>query len=283
MKKASNIFSNIVIIIILGCVFLPIIGGFLNTILIFFGNFISDINPKIDITADYYEIETPTENNEQILEQYYTWKYKQKWSATWQIPISIIENAEKDLQNLELAVEKGAKFKQHSKYYKIFTNYNATPEEFWSAIYKQIRDDNEKRIQIISKIFKYTIEKNKLSHYEAMEMILTFVQQIEYYIPKENYFEVYPPVNSIMLNKGDCDTKSIMLCMIYEDLGYDTILLYSSHYLHAMAAVNINGTGDYIEYKGNKYYFIETTAEGWGIGMISSEMDNLYYWYPINI
>jgi hypothetical protein len=71
--------------------------------------------------------------------------------------------------------------------------------------------------------------------------------------------------------------------MILEDLGYKTIVLYSSHYLHAMCAVYYNGFGDYIEYKGIKYSIIETTTPGWLTGMIPSEMDDLRYWYVIDL
>ena len=109
----------------------------------------------------------------------------------WEIPTIVIKEAEHGLRKIERAAQTSKKYQDHQKaYYDLITNNNSSPQSYWSGVYLLLRDDNEERVQLISKIFEHTITKNKLSHYEAVEMILTFIQEIEYYIPVENYFEI---------------------------------------------------------------------------------------------
>jgi hypothetical protein len=238
----------------------------------------------VSITESYYDNTTSDEN---IVTKEYRWRQNFKvWSAKWEVPQNVIQEAEQDLINLENIAKYGYEEDDNSsgnvKYYKTITNDWSSPEEFWSAVYKVIRNDNEGRVKLISDVLKNAIKKNKLTSYDALNMILPFIQNIYYEIPK-NYFELLPPVNSIMENRGDCDTKSILLAMILEDLGYNALVLYSSQYLHAMVAVDLGGYGECIEYKNVEYSFIETTTEGWQIGMISPDMSDLRYWYCIDI
>lgn len=257
------------------------IGEFLLNIEKMAGHGEGDTN----ITADYYSEYGNEEwaEDEGLYEKSYNWYYKRYWKADWKAPSKIIDDALDDLKDIENAVKTKKKYNKHNKYYDTITNWSASAEDFWTAVYHLARNDNEDRVELVSKVLKHAIDKNELSRSEAVSMILTFIQHIEYYIPEELYFQFYPPITSIMYNLGDCDTKSLLIAMIFEDLGYDAVMMYSSKYLHAMAAVNINGTGEYIEYKGKKYYIMETTAKGWKLGMLPDEMNDLRYWHPIDI
>ena len=66
--------------------------------------------------------------------------------------------------------------------------------------------------------------------------------------------------------------------VILEHMGYDPMIVVSDEYAHAMLALNLPAQGDYIRYAGKKYYFWETTATGWGIGMLPPESNNKEYW-----
>ncbi len=251
------------------------------------------LKEHISITESYYKLNTNTiidSNPDSIIKQTYVWKVGnlKAWSAQWKIPKKIVQEAMDDLKELEQIAMNGnitnpeqISSENRDLYNKIIDNW-VTPEEFWEATFKLIKIDNDERIKVISDIFNYAINIHELDRNDAIEMIVGFVQNIKYQIP-QNYLEILPPINSVGSNLGDCDTKSILLSMILDDLGYETIVLYSSHYLHAMCAVYYNGIGDYIEYKGLKYSIIETTTPGWLTGMIPSEMDDLRYWYVIDL
>ncbi|MFW5800058.1 MAG: hypothetical protein ACOCV8_04495, partial [Spirochaetota bacterium] len=172
--------------------------------------------------------------------------------------------------------------KKLQKLYKVIGGEWSTPEEYWEAVYTVMRLDNDKRVKIISRIFEYAINHHNMRAGEDLIMISSFIQHIHYLIPN-NYFEIHAPLDSILKDEGDCDTKSLLIGMILKNLGYETLILYSSHYRHAMAGINLNGFGDYITYKGKKYSILETTAKGWLIGMLPPDVSDLRYWYPIEL
>ena len=45
-----------------------------------------------------------------------------------------------------------------------------------------------------------------------------------------------------------------------------------------MIALNIPTQGDYIEHRGVRYYYWETTAVGWPAGMLPPSVSNSDYW-----
>jgi hypothetical protein len=287
--KKGSVLASLIKIVIFIIVMVYIFPNIAGVLLDFFDDLFYDISEKVDtaynMTDEYYKEYPPEYDEEELYSEItYEWYYRNRWLATWKVPVSVINNAIIELNQLKDVVTTRRRNKKYDKYYKALTdNYKGNYEVFWDAVYKAMRDDNEDRVEIISRIFKYAIKKQNLSTNQAVEMILNFVQNIEYYIPEELYFEVYPPINTIMYNKGDCDSKSLLIAMLLEDLGYDAILLYSYKYLHAMAGININGSGSYIEYKGKKFYFMETTGRNWKIGMIPSETNELSFWHPIDL
>ena len=55
---------------------------------------------------------------------------------------------------------------------------------------------------------------------------------------------------------------------LLKQLGYKPAIVTSDAYRHAMLAVDIPAGGDYITDRGIKYYFWETTAKNWEIGVL---------------
>jgi hypothetical protein len=65
-------------------------------------------------------------------------------------------------------------------------------------------------------------------------------------------------------------------------MNYDIILISPPD--HMAVGVNVNADGSYWEYNGNRYYYLETTGEGWGIGEYPDdfgESANLYELLPV--
>jgi hypothetical protein len=263
-----------------------------------FGNFIDEIAESvldggdtpppeekiIDIAEEYYLANPTTDEPETLSSSTIQWKYKYKWwQATWKAPNDVLNKAFTELRELENLVYNGTQYPWvENKYYRILIDDTVSVNEFWEAVYQVVRDANEERVEKISDIFRYAKNKYNLSRSEILDMVITFTQYIDYLIPKDTIFEITPPINTIIKNKGDCDTKSLLLGMILEDLGFDALILYSYHYLHAVAAVDM-GRGVHKVYKNKNYYTIETTATGWKVGMIPSEVDDMDYWYPIDL
>ena len=67
-------------------------------------------------------------------------------------------------------------------------------------------------------------------------------------------------------------------------MGYDTALLLLYKERHAAVGVSISGvSGSYYTVDGRRYYYLETTGEGFEIGQIPRDFtETSAYIYPLN-
>lgn len=100
--------------------------------------------------------------------------------------------------------------------------------------------------------------------------IINFVQSMLYefdidYIGLDEYPKY--PIETIVDKKGDCEDTSYLLAALYKALGIDAVLvLYPGHMATAVACDDCKGS--FFELDGKRYYYIETTAQGWTFGQI---------------
>jgi hypothetical protein len=123
----------------------------------------------------------------------------------------------------------------------------------------------------LGEAFAHIREKQGYTDYESAELAVSFVQSLEYFIDKEvSGDDEYPkyPLETLMDQGGDCEDTSILLAAMLKEMGYGVVLLGCSDHM----AVGIQGSetlpGAYFEYDGRRYYYIETTGSGYGIGEI---------------
>jgi hypothetical protein len=135
----------------------------------------------------------------------------------------------------------------------------------------------------VRRLVRFIIEessKAKLSPFEEVQVALDFVQQpnIDYKRDDEceeignppEYFRL--PAETLYDKRGDCDCKSILAAALMRSLGYPVLLLISDDTEHAAVAVggllDLGEAGDAftISYKGESYYFCETTGDLWKVG-----------------
>jgi len=89
-------------------------------------------------------------------------------------------------------------------------------------------------------------------------------------------YDEYPryPVETLVDGGGDCEDSSILAAALLSEMGYGTILIV----LPGHMALGIKGSdnifGAYYEYNGDRYYYVETTSSGFGVGEIPSEYKN---------
>ena len=79
--------------------------------------------------------------------------------------------------------------------------------------------------------------------------------------------------------KGDCDSRTLLLYSIFKHYNYKVAIINSEVYEHSMLGLDLPGaSGMYKPYNGVRYYFWETTNNGFKIGEIPKENGNLNYW-----
>lgn len=130
--------------------------------------------------------------------------------------------------------------------------------------------DNE-AIEDIAEMFESIGDDNDLSDREIVDLATKFVQQLEY-TPDEVAVgfsqHTFYPLETLEDRGGDCEDTSVLLASILREMGYDVVLFAMWEEEHM--ALGVSGSeeiqGSHIEYDGNSYYYLETTAPGYEIG-----------------
>jgi len=167
-----------------------------------------------------------------------------------------------------------------------------TDEEFWQKVYFNLYNNNKSRLTFIQDSLQSIRDSLQLGQEDFARMVVSFVQDIPYNyilpdsctghddhpcVPNVKY-GILSPVEFLNTLQGDCDTRTVLLFTLLRNFGYDPVIVNSNEYLHSMLALDIPTTGDYLEYKGKRYAFWETTNVGWMPGMLPPDMDNINYW-----
>jgi hypothetical protein len=160
-------------------------------------------------------------------------------------------------------------------------------ETFWGRFFQDMYNKNYLRVAHIVAWFKDKAKEKGWSDYELATEVIKCVQTIPYERPYQvvtdqtqaaSVLDYFTPNEIAWYNKGDCDTKSLLIIMILRQLGYDLVMYFSEEYSHAMAGININAKGTYKTNNGKKYYFIEATYPGWNIGDLPKEFGDPAKW-----
>jgi predicted transglutaminase-like cysteine proteinase len=114
------------------------------------------------------------------------------------------------------------------------------------------------------------------NEYQIVELAAAFVQSLPYTYDIATGQDEYPryPIETLVDNGGDCEDTSILMASMLRSLGYGVVLLVFAETPDSPGhvAVGVAGGegihGSYWEYKGRKYYYLETTGDGWLLGQI---------------
>ena len=129
------------------------------------------------------------------------------------------------------------------------------------------------------------------SDFETISFAASFVQSLTYTSDSVSTgFDEYPryPIETLVDNGGDCEDTAILAASLVRSLGFGTVLIV---FPGVHCAVGVKGTedipGTYWEYKGDRYYYLETTNTGWTIGEIPDKFKNatatIYGMIPVPI
>lgn len=165
---------------------------------------------------------------------------------------------------------------------------------FWGAVYNHLVNQGRGKLNYLADSLSNVAYDNSMSRLDLARLTVSFVQDIpySYVIPSScdelntggkpclgNVpFGIIGPYEFVHTLYGDCDTRAVLLYVLLEKMNYDPMIVVSTEYAHAMLALNIPAQGDYLSFAGKKYYFWETTATGWSIGMLPPDTNNIDYW-----
>ncbi|MEM1000597.1 MAG: hypothetical protein AAGN35_26325 [Bacteroidota bacterium] len=115
----------------------------------------------------------------------------------------------------------------------------------------------------VTRVLQCAAGDHQLNRWETLEMIVAFVQQLEY-VREEGEYPRFP-IETLAEQGGDCEDSSLLLAGLLREMGYDVILVNPpGHMGIALACSNCTGTA--YRHQGRRYFYIETTSAGFPIG-----------------
>ncbi|MDD2954557.1 MAG: hypothetical protein PHC95_15640 [Parabacteroides sp.] len=117
----------------------------------------------------------------------------------------------------------------------------------------------------LAQMFVKNTAKHELSEWDTVNMIISFVQNLDYI---SDGYDEYPkyPLETLYDKGGDCEDTSILLASLLKELGYGCALIMFDDHMGVGIFGGDSVDGYYFEKYGHKLFYIETTAPGWQIG-----------------
>ncbi len=169
-----------------------------------------------------------------------------------------------------------------------------TEVNFWGTIYAHLVEQGRVNLDYLADSLTTVALDKGLSRLDLARLTVSFVQDIPYSfilpVPCSEYetngtpclgeipYGIIGPYEFVHSLYGDCDTRAVLLYVLLEKMSFDPMIVVSNQYAHAMIALNIPAQGDHLSFAGKKYFFWETTATGWPLGMLPPDTNNIDYW-----
>jgi len=160
---------------------------------------------------------------------------------------------------------------------KSYTNGDeALFEAAWARSYRMIWRESARRLDRFAAEIDPLLPDNPT---DAARALLNWVQDFHYERDLQG-IDFVDPLSAAFEGRGDCDSRAMLMSVILERRGIDTILMLSSKYKHAMAAFDVPGGGQRFGFDGKDWLVGETTAHV-GLGMIAQEQADWSNWMGV--
>lgn len=114
------------------------------------------------------------------------------------------------------------------------------------------------------------------SRFEEASAVLGFAQSVPYSLDidstgEDEYWRY--PIETMVDQTGDCEDLSILAAAVLRELGHEVLPLVTHNHAAIGISAPIGLPGTFIEYDGHRYYYCETTADGFRIGQLPPDVD----------
>ncbi|MBI4296571.1 MAG: hypothetical protein HY667_05600 [Chloroflexi bacterium] len=118
--------------------------------------------------------------------------------------------------------------------------------------------------------------KQRFTETQKINFTIAFVQSLPYTVDEETTpYDEYPryPIETLFDRGGDCEDTSILIAAILDRMGFDVALLLLRDAQHMAVGIALADTyGSYYDFNSKKYFYLETTGDGWEIGEIPPDI-----------
>ena len=169
---------------------------------------------------------------------------------------------------------------------KLYAN-NEKWKEAWIRYYKTIYRDSYSRLSkaafdINSALYQAALKKNPQKPENALnEILLNWVQNFEYKQGDEKSTDFTSVIDSLAGTGSDCDSRSMLMCILLKQNGINTTLFISREYSHAVYGAELDAEGAKIEVAGKEFLLGETTVKNLKPGLIAQDQNDTEKWIPV--
>ncbi len=163
-------------------------------------------------------------------------------------------------------------------------------KEAWQRFYRQIARDTFGRTKkcafdIASALQADAKRLDPDTPDAAMaQLLLTWVQGFSYARESSRADKAdFAPIPAVLSGAAsDCDSRSLLVAVLLQQMNVDACLFISNVYSHAMLGVLLPGKlGQTISADGKEYLVGETTAKNLTLGMMDASMQDRSKWIPV--
>lgn len=169
---------------------------------------------------------------------------------------------------------------------KIYGNHEKW-KEAWQRYYRQIFRESYNAFDDIARdVYKELLPEAQKANFiapqmEMIQMLLDWVQDMEYERDRA-HADFTVPAAAVQGFGCDCDSRSMLMCIMLEHFGIPTELFISREYSHAVFGAAVNQNGAAIEANGVSYVLGETTAKV-NFGLIAQEQSDTSKWIEVDL
>jgi hypothetical protein len=154
--------------------------------------------------------------------------------------------------------------------YQYYVDKTRIPTEDYS-VYVTHPHDDEYLSTIIDKFDEIALQEG-YGEEQEVNLVIAFVQSLPY-TPDEvsTSFDEYPryPIETLVDGGGDCEDTSILASALLDSMDYGVVLISLPN--HVAVGVAADAYGIYWLHEGTKYFYLETTGEGWELGELPGQ------------
>lgn len=198
----------------------------------------------------------PAQTSSDYYKRTYKWSYGGEWTTTVDVPVSLYD------------FYKGQPHDRQDNY----------------AQYA-LSDYDRASMKSLVDMFEKSGEKYGHTEYDDVLSVVSFVQALPYTSDEVTTgYDEYPryPIETLVDDGGDCEDTAILTAALLHEMGYGVVLFELPGHVAVGVKCSDDYPGSYVEYRGSKYYYLETTGESWKIGQIPDEYkDKKMTVYPL--
>jgi predicted transglutaminase-like cysteine proteinase len=160
----------------------------------------------------------------------------------------------------------------------LYMEYKQRPRPTLTGFVNMAKDPKDD--SFIDQMIQFVDAKSRQYNFteqQRINYVITFVQSLPYtsdsVTEKADEYPRYP-VETLFDRGGDCEDTAILVAALLDRMGYDVALINPPNHM-AVGIALPNATGRYYTYSAKKYYYLETTGEGWKIGEMPSVYINM--------